>query len=431
MTILCQIFHLCDKIVTYCRVGDTNFVSKWISSRIYRMSPIQECKRHAESDLDITIPSFMFRDRVHSFMTARQLRRVRLTLPIGKPSRRGAAAMVLVAVVLSLIPLAQSGAAPQANTVATAQDHVARASRARLDAESRLAQAASRLEEQAAIASDLQNLSEDLTVQITAAKAELQEIMVAAYIDGGERDAYRSTLSPSGDPMTQWGLGLLEIQSEEARRSAARYADLKSSVDPEYVEAANILAELNAEYETAKNDAIQAAALERAAEKQLQEAQEAQRRREAEAARQRAQQVEQQRQAAAQKAAANRQADQRSAAQTTSRSTAPSRTTPVPHVAQEVRDESPKAAAPSGAQGSPTESERATLARIRACESGGNYSIVSASGRYRGAYQFDYQTWASMGGSGDPAAASPAEQDYRALLLLRQRGTRPWPVCAR
>ncbi|MSY22854.1 MAG: hypothetical protein F2668_07740, partial [Actinobacteria bacterium] len=36
-----------------------------------------------------------------------------------------------------------------------------------------------------------------------------------------------------------------------------------------------------------------------------------------------------------------------------------------------------------------------------------------------------------MGGSGDPAAASPSEQDYRALLLLRLRGTRPWPICGR
>ena len=71
------------------------------------------------------------------------------------------------------------------------------------------------------------------------------------------------------------------------------------------------------------------------------------------------------------------------------------------------------------------------LAAIRECESGGDYGAISASGTYRGAYQFDYATWAGVGGSGDPAAASPAEQDYRALLLLRQRGTRPWPNCGR
>lgn len=69
------------------------------------------------------------------------------------------------------------------------------------------------------------------------------------------------------------------------------------------------------------------------------------------------------------------------------------------------------------------------LASIRACESGGNYGAVSPSGQYRGAYQFDYQTWASVGGSGDPAAASPGEQDMRAQMLMDQRGSSPWPVC--
>ncbi len=69
------------------------------------------------------------------------------------------------------------------------------------------------------------------------------------------------------------------------------------------------------------------------------------------------------------------------------------------------------------------------LGEIRACESGGDYGAVSSNGRYRGAYQFDRQTWASVGGSGDPAAASPAEQDQRARVLQQQRGSSPWPSC--
>lgn len=69
------------------------------------------------------------------------------------------------------------------------------------------------------------------------------------------------------------------------------------------------------------------------------------------------------------------------------------------------------------------------LAAIRACESGGNYGAVSPSGQYRGAYQFDVPTWQSVGGSGDPAAASPDEQDARAGQLMSQRGSNPWPVC--
>lgn len=70
-----------------------------------------------------------------------------------------------------------------------------------------------------------------------------------------------------------------------------------------------------------------------------------------------------------------------------------------------------------------------TLESIASCESGGNPSAVSANGSYRGKYQFDYGTWASVGGSGDPAAAPEAEQDYRAALLYSRAGSSPWPVC--
>jgi hypothetical protein len=71
----------------------------------------------------------------------------------------------------------------------------------------------------------------------------------------------------------------------------------------------------------------------------------------------------------------------------------------------------------------------ATLESIAASESGGDPTAVSADGSYRGKYQFDYGTWESVGGSGDPAAASEAEQDYRAALLYAQSGSSPWPIC--
>jgi soluble lytic murein transglycosylase-like protein len=70
-----------------------------------------------------------------------------------------------------------------------------------------------------------------------------------------------------------------------------------------------------------------------------------------------------------------------------------------------------------------------TLNAIAACESGGDPTAVSSNGTYRGKYQFDYGTWESVGGSGDPAAASEAEQDYRAALLYSQSGSSPWPIC--
>ena len=69
-----------------------------------------------------------------------------------------------------------------------------------------------------------------------------------------------------------------------------------------------------------------------------------------------------------------------------------------------------------------------SLAGIRACESGGNYSTNTGNGFY-GAYQFDQQTWNSVGGSGNPANASPAEQDARAQALINSRGSSPWPSC--
>jgi soluble lytic murein transglycosylase-like protein len=72
---------------------------------------------------------------------------------------------------------------------------------------------------------------------------------------------------------------------------------------------------------------------------------------------------------------------------------------------------------------------RSTLDAIAACESGGDPTAVSSDGIYRGKYQFDYGTWESVGGTGDPAAASEAEQDYRAALLYARSGSSPWPVC--
>jgi hypothetical protein len=62
-------------------------------------------------------------------------------------------------------------------------------------------------------------------------------------------------------------------------------------------------------------------------------------------------------------------------------------------------------------------------------ESGGDYRAVSPDGKYGGKYQMDMQTWQSVGGSGSPAAASPAEQDKRAAMLYASRGGQPWANC--
>lgn len=78
----------------------------------------------------------------------------------------------------------------------------------------------------------------------------------------------------------------------------------------------------------------------------------------------------------------------------------------------------------------------AGLARLRACESGGNYR--SASGQYRGAYQFSRGTWNSTAAKFyphlqgvDPAAAAPFDQDRMTRALWATGGPRNWPVCSR
>src|SRR3954453_17476551 len=72
---------------------------------------------------------------------------------------------------------------------------------------------------------------------------------------------------------------------------------------------------------------------------------------------------------------------------------------------------------------------RAWLNRVARCESSNNTRAISPNGLYRGLFQFDLQTWRSVGGSGDPIHAARGEQEYRAVLLLKRRGTSPWPVC--
>lgn len=77
-------------------------------------------------------------------------------------------------------------------------------------------------------------------------------------------------------------------------------------------------------------------------------------------------------------------------------------------------------------------------AALRRCESGGDYSAVSANGTYRGAYQFSRSTWNAVASRShphlvgvDPAAAAPSDQDAMAMSLYRASGSNPWPHCGR
>ena len=68
---------------------------------------------------------------------------------------------------------------------------------------------------------------------------------------------------------------------------------------------------------------------------------------------------------------------------------------------------------------------------LRMCESSNRPNAVSRTGKYRGLYQFDLPTWKSVGGKGDPAKATRAEQHKRAMILHSKRGWKPWPECGK
>ncbi len=84
-------------------------------------------------------------------------------------------------------------------------------------------------------------------------------------------------------------------------------------------------------------------------------------------------------------------------------------------------------AAPAEDRGRPTPAQ---WARLRDCESSGDYAADTHNG-YFGAYQANLLTWESNGFAGNPAAATPATQDAFAVLLYARRGPQPWPVCGK
>lgn len=69
-------------------------------------------------------------------------------------------------------------------------------------------------------------------------------------------------------------------------------------------------------------------------------------------------------------------------------------------------------------------------AKLRFCESGGDYSKNTGNGYY-GAYQYDISTWAGYGGYARADLAPSAVQDAKAQETFARRGASPWPVCGR
>lgn len=102
---------------------------------------------------------------------------------------------------------------------------------------------------------------------------------------------------------------------------------------------------------------------------------------------------------------------------------------PVQQVAQKPVEQAPvqQAAQKPVQQVAPAgnSSMDAHLRVIAQRESGGNPNAVNASGYY-GLFQFSPSTWASVGGTGNPANASVEEQWKRARILYQTAGASQW-----
>ena len=89
----------------------------------------------------------------------------------------------------------------------------------------------------------------------------------------------------------------------------------------------------------------------------------------------------------------------------------------------------------AAATGSPVtaggDADSLNWAALARCESGGNPTAVSSTGKYHGLYQFSVSTWAAVGGAGLPSEASAEEQTARAKMLYNRSGAGQWPHCGK
>ncbi len=295
---------------------------------------------------------------------------------------------------------AAAGAAP--DQVASAEERLRAATAARVTAEARLAKL---LGERAELEVALQALSGD-SVNIAGSLADARRLAreraVHAYTTAGSADRLVGVLNSAGPTDASIRTVILSAGTQDAVDAAEAYQRLKDENEPKLVALGERIERVDHEIETAQIDLAQASAHEADTQRAVAQARQA-------------------------RAVAARAAAARSVAPTS----APTPTPPVapsPAVAQAAPAPMAAGMRPSAAGTGPSDEQ---WARLRQCESSGNYAAVSPSGRYRGAYQFDLRTWQSVGGTGDPRAASPEEQDMRARLLYERRGSRAWPHCGR
>ena len=317
--------------------------------------------------------------------------------------RRIGVAAVAASVLVGLAAPVGSEPLAGADPVAVGRQKVASATAARQRAESRLAQVVSRRTALEQRSRELDGADAASTEALAGARRQVRELAVAAFIDGGRTELLQASLTPDEAAVVAWRVGMVSGGADTVSDAVDHFEALRSANDPEQEQVASELDAVRSEEEQARSDLVQSSAAERDATAALDAS-----RREQAAAR---------------------------AARASSAAVAPTPRAPAAPGRRSTARPSPSSSSAAGlgvrsSGGAPTADEAAFLARVRQCESRGNYQIVSSTGRYRGAYQFSVETWRGVGGSGDPAAASPAEQDARALALLRLQGKRAWPVCS-
>jgi len=342
--------------------------------------------------------------------------------------------VVVLAVVMALTGVEPLGVRPtpagataragtainQAMSVDEAEATVREASEIRAAAEDRVVEQrlrASTLDQELSHKSDE---VQDTVVRLAKAQEQAQRLAVDAYMQGAGDDELVTLFDAEETSSVAWRRHLTIGRVDQAREAAATLRSLRGTIDDDLVELTRRATEAGQILADAETDLLQAQANESYAYDQLGQVREADA-----AARAAAAAAEAQAEAAAQAEAEAAQARpvSSSAARSVSSSSSSSSSTS-------------STASSGGGSSVATPVARVTLDAdpweyLRQCESGGNYQSVSSDGSYRGAYQFSQSTWEGVGGVGDPAAASPEEQDARAYMLYERSGGAPWPYCGR
>jgi len=285
-------------------------------------------------------------------------------------------------------------------------------------AESRLASLIGQRDALSAKLGSLSSETQDLARELARAQQAVREHAVASYIDRGSSEGFVELIVTDSVDDASARRTLLSSRTRDAVAAAATFQRLKDQNDPSVIALADALDAADRGVTEAEGDVIRARGYEADAERELARSEDAARAAEAAAA------------AAAEAGAAaagsptpTAEALARTAGGGAPAPGGPVASAPAAPVVQPADDQ-----LPPPPPGGPSEDQWAAL---RNCESGGNYRSVSRSGTYRGAYQFSQGTWEGVGGVGDPAAASKANQDLRAKILYSRSGSIPWPICGR